>query len=140
MTPPLSPSFADHEHLRLLEIFHYVVAGITALFASFPLLHVGLGLAIMLRPDWMKNGGEMPPALFGLFFVLLGGAFCLIGWSLAALTALSGRFLARRRHRMFSFVIAALLCAFFPFGTALGVFTVIVLSRESVQRLYAETA
>jgi hypothetical protein len=28
---------------------------------------------------------------------------------------------------------------FFPFGTALGVFTFIVLTRDSVRRLYEET-
>jgi hypothetical protein len=33
--------------LRLLGNFHYVVAGITALFASFPLIHVFLGFMMV---------------------------------------------------------------------------------------------
>jgi hypothetical protein len=33
-------------------------------------------------------------------------------------------------------VIAGINCLSFPFGTALGIFTLIVLSRESVQALY----
>lgn len=51
-------------------------------------------------------------------------------------TFISGRCLARRRNRLFSFVMAAFLCMFMPFGTVLGIFTIIVLSRESVKRLY----
>jgi hypothetical protein len=32
--------------------------------------------------------------------------------------------------------VGAVQCLFMPFGTILGVFTIIILSRESVQRLY----
>lgn len=59
-----------------------------------------------------------------------------MGWAGAICTFISGRLLAKRRKRMFSFVMAALLCMFMPFGTVLGIFTIMVLSRESVQRLY----
>ena len=37
----------DEEHLRLLSIFHFVVAGMTALFALFPIIHLLIGLAIV---------------------------------------------------------------------------------------------
>ena len=30
----------DEEHLRLLSIFHYVCAGLSAFFACIPLIHV----------------------------------------------------------------------------------------------------
>lgn len=30
----------DLEHLRLLSIFHYVVGGLIALFACFPIIHL----------------------------------------------------------------------------------------------------
>jgi hypothetical protein len=39
----------DEEHLRLLAIFHYVVAGLAALFSIFPLLYTTLG-AIFIFP------------------------------------------------------------------------------------------
>jgi hypothetical protein len=32
--------------------------------------------------------------------------------------------------------MAAVACVFFPFGTVLGVFSIIVLTRESVKRLF----
>jgi hypothetical protein len=54
----------------------------------------------------------------------------------AVLNVVSGIFLRQRRHRIFSFVIAGLDCLQIPFGTALGVFAIIVLSRDSVRQLY----
>jgi len=138
--PPNSPS-NDSEHLRLLVIFHYVVAALGAVFACFPLLHVAMGVMMVVSPEIMTGSqkGPPPPAAIGYLFIVMGGLCVVLGWAAAICTFISGRFLARRRHRMFSFVMAALLCMMFPFGTALGIFTIIVLSRESVQRLYAVT-
>ncbi len=104
-------------------------------------MYVAMGVLLIVEPGFMTQGQKAPPppALFGYFFIVIGVTFSLLGWACAVCTLISGRYLAKRRKRMFSFVMAAILCMFFPFGTALGVFTIIVLSRESVQRLY-ETA
>ena len=127
----------DEEHLRTLAMFHYVLAGIGALFACFPLIHVAIGVLLIMSPEAMSDDPhETPPALFGYLFAGMGLIFVLIGWAAAICTFLSGRYLARREKRMFSFVVAAILCMFFPLGTVLGVFTIIILSKDSVQRLY----
>jgi len=47
------------------------------------------------------------------------------------------RALAKRTRYWFVFVVACIECLFMPFGTVLGVFTLIVLSRESVKKLFA---
>jgi hypothetical protein len=143
-SPPL-PTITcgkDEEQLKLLAIFHYVVAGLGALFACFPLLHVGMGLMMVLDPEFMTGGQNSPPppAALGYLVIAMGALFVLLGWAVAICTWISGRMLAQRRRRMFSFVMAAILCAFMPFGTILGIFTIIVLSRESVQRLYGQNA
>lgn len=138
--PPLLPN-RDEEHLKLLAMFHYIVAGLGALFACMPLIHVFIGIMMTQDPS-LFNGphaapaGGPPPAFIGYLFASVGAFFVLLGWGLAVCTFISGRFLAKRRERTFSFGVAALLCCFFPFGTALGVFTIIVLSRESVIRAY----
>ena len=46
----------DLEHLRLLAIFHYVVAAMAALVACFPLIHLTIGLVFLLAPESMQNG------------------------------------------------------------------------------------
>ncbi|MEO1377496.1 MAG: hypothetical protein AAFW70_25095, partial [Cyanobacteria bacterium J06635_10] len=56
--------------------------------------------------------------------------------AIAIATILSGRFLKLHKRYWFSFVTACFLCLFTPFGTILGVFTLIVLCRQSVKDLY----
>jgi hypothetical protein len=131
----------DDEHLRLLSIFHYVVAGLTALVGCFPLIHVTIGLIIAFAPETFNdNKGEPAPAWIGLIFAGIGGAVIAMFWSLAACIAFAGRFLARRKCYMFCLVIAAIECMFAPFGTVLGVFTIIVLVRDSVKQSFAAVA
>src|SRR6266404_3034516 len=88
----------DREQLRLLAIFHYVVAGLAALFSFFPLLYTTVG------------------------------AICIL---------IAGRSLAKRTRYWFALVVACIECLFVPFGTILGVFTIVVLSRESVKALFS---
>lgn len=127
----------DQEHLRLLTIFHYVLAGLAALFACFPLIHVGLGLVLALAPEKMSNpGGVPPPPFIGWFFVILGSLFILAGWAYAVGVFVAGRCLGQRRRLLFCQVMAGIECLFMPFGTVLGVFTLIVLLRPSVQALF----
>ncbi len=139
--PNLTPS-KDVEHLRLLSIFHYVVGGIGALFACFPLIHVGIGVMMVANPETIGPGtqGQEPTAWIGYLFIGFGMVAVIIGWALAICTILSGRYMAKRQKRTFSFVVGAISCTFVPIGTVLGVFTLIVLSRESVQRLYEKQA
>ncbi|MFN2508492.1 MAG: hypothetical protein ABR589_06935 [Chthoniobacterales bacterium] len=130
----------DEQHLRLLSVFHYVVGGLTALLACFPLIHLALGLAMIYAPQSISSKpGDEPPALIGWMFTCMGGGMFLAGISLAVCVIVAGRFIARRRRYWFIFVLACLQCSIFPFGTALGVFTIIVLSRQSVKALFHVT-
>ena len=134
------PETDDAKHLRLLAIFHFVAGGLTALFACFPLIHVALGLAMIYAPQSFSNKpGNAPPAFVGWLFVCMGSFLVLIGWAVAVCIVFGGRFIARRRRYWFVFVLACIQCAIFPFGTALGVFTIIILSRPSVKALFNVT-
>ena len=50
---------------------------------------------------------------------------------------IAGRSLALRKRYSFVLVMACIECLFIPFGTILGVFTIVVLSRESVRGLFS---
>ena len=126
----------DLEHLRLLSIFHYVLAGLAALFACFPLIHLVIGIVLVFVPEKMTSNGEVPPEFIGWFFVILAGCFILEGLALAVFIAVTGRFLSQRRRYIFCMVVAAIECTFMPLGTVLGVFTLIVLTRDSVKKLF----
>jgi small-conductance mechanosensitive channel len=127
----------DEEYLRLLAIFHYVVAGLAALFALFPIFHLVFGLFLILAPDSFPGHGEAPPAFIAWFFVVFAAMFIALGWTFAALVLTEGRFLAKRKHYLFCLVVAGIECIFMPFGTVLGIFTIIVLMREPVRQLFA---
>jgi hypothetical protein len=53
---------------------------------------------------------------------------------------LTARRLKRRRRRTWCLVVAAIECTLVPYGTALGVFTIITLSKDSVQHLFRQAS
>ncbi|HVV71691.1 MAG TPA: hypothetical protein VHI52_09360 [Verrucomicrobiae bacterium] len=132
----------DQEHLKLLSIFHFVFAGLALLGIAFLAVHYAMMHTFFSHPEMWKtpNGVAPPPKEFLEGFVWLYvfmGIIILVGF---AVNLMSGLFIRQRRHRVFSLVIAALDCLQIPFGTALGVFTIVVLSRESIRGLYASDA
>ena len=107
-TPAPNPQqILDNEHLKLLSIFHYLKGGITALFACIPIIHVVFGLVLIIAPHLFGHGSDRPPAFLGWLFVILGGFLIFFGWTMAALVLTAGRFIARRKHYTFCFVVAA---------------------------------
>jgi len=122
----------------MLAIGYYVGGGLIALFSLIPLIHVTFGLMFIFGDDsWLRDGqGDVPPPIFGWLFVVIGGFFIVLGELLAIFVILTGRYIKERRNYLFCFVVGCVACAFVPLGTILGVFTIIVLSRESVKALF----
>ena len=82
----------DAEHLQLLAIFHYVVAGVAARFSFFPLLYSVIGgflLYVAQHPS--SNNQEPPPAFLGWIFIALGAVFFLAGITMAIFILIAGR-------------------------------------------------
>jgi hypothetical protein len=126
----------DFDHLRLLSIFHYVVAGIMGLCSLIPLIHVAIGIAIISgKFDEFANGAG-PPVLFGWFFIIIPLIGIVCGIAMSVLVAIAGKQLGRHKGHTFCIVVAAIECMFMPIGTVLGVFTIIVLIRPSVKELF----
>jgi hypothetical protein len=120
----------------LLSIFHYVVAGLAGLFALLPVFHLVFGLFFIFAAGKFEGKGEPPPAFIGWMFVVFAAVLITVGSVFATCVFAAGRFLAKHRHYMFCLVMAAVECIFMPFGTLLGVFTIIVLMREPVKELF----
>ena len=129
----------DKEHLQLLAIFHYVVAGLAALFSFFPLLYTTVGAIFIFaaRHGTPKPGEEPPPEFIGWIFAIVGSLLFLLGIAIAICILIAGRSLAKRTRYWFALVVACIECLFIAFGTILGVFTIVVLSRESVKTLFS---
>jgi hypothetical protein len=69
-------------------------------------------------------------------FVIVGASMFLMFQAFAVSLIYSGRQMRRRIRYTFTFVMACLACMCMPFGTVLGVLTLIVLSRPSVKSIY----
>jgi hypothetical protein len=153
----------DREHLKLLSIFHYIVAALMGTCACVFIVYIVIGAVFVINPQAMgppgqqpppglhihdfhggavqgPPGAQPPPAFFGWMFIAFGTIPLLLGWGTAVFVLLAGRFLARRKHYTFCLVMAAIACLFMPFGTVLGIFTLIVLLRPSVKPLFDQPA
>jgi len=131
----------DEQYLKILSVFHFVVAGIAALFACFPILHFVAGLGMIAVSLGLGTGEDaFPeatiPGFVGFFFVLIAGSMILLGWAFAVCEALTGWFLVKKRRYMYCLVMGGVECIFMPFGTVLGVFTLITLMKPSVKELF----
>ena len=126
----------DEQHLKLLAVFHFVVAGLLFAGLGFLVVHFMIMNMVFTNPDVWKNSPNPPPpqlfAIFGYIYAFAG--VLLIAATIANL--LSGLYLLARKNRMFSLAVAALNCIQIPLGTVLGVLTILVLVRDSVRELY----
>jgi hypothetical protein len=128
----------DAEHLRLLSILYYVWAGLTAVFSCFGFFWIAVVFGFVATAS--QDAAGPPAAAIGGFMAIVGVLMIVIALASAAVSAFAGRSLAQRRNHTFCQVAAALACLSFPLGTALGVFTFIVLSRPSVKALFANNS
>ncbi|MBI5154262.1 hypothetical protein HZA57_03410 [Candidatus Poribacteria bacterium] len=134
----------DREHLNLLSICYYVAAGLGALCSCFPCFHVFMGFTMLsggMIPSQSGQFGAPPQAqamssAMAIMFIAMGAALILLGWAFSAAVFYAGASLRRRRYHTFCFVMACLCCFQVPVGTALGVFTIIVLMRPTVKAAF----
>jgi hypothetical protein len=110
-------SLRDRGLLARLAIFHYALAALQAGMAAT--------LAAMLLASTPSKGGAWSLA---------------VSWTLAAsvaalavLTFVAGRRIVERQAYSYCLTVAALNCFYFPFGTVIGILTLITLKRPSVR-------
>jgi len=143
----------DAEHLSALSIGHYIMAGLSAI-SAIPLVgyaFAGAKLAERLTDEMAVTMGdlsgqagvdplagapmEMMDDLGTLVITLVALSLVLV-----VVTAIGfflvGLKLRQRRWWTFCYLSGWGECLMFPFGTILGVFTIIVLSRPTVKRSF----
>ena len=130
----------DADHLNLLAIFHFVGAGLALLGIGFLVAHYTFLHAMFTNPDIWKNQKQpmpVPPEqIFAMMkWIYLAGAVWFV--TSGVLNLISGLCLRARKGRTFSLVVSGLNCLHLPLGTVLGVFTIVVLVRDSARELYS---
>ena len=140
--PPYVQTMADQdaEHLKILSICYYVQAGLTALGACVPVIHLFMGVA-MLTGSFASPGASSHDLeamrMMGGFFVAIATLIILLGWAFAVCNFLVARRIVRRQSRVLCLVTAGINCLSIPLGTTLGVFTFVVMGRPSVAESFA---
>ncbi|BCU78671.1 hypothetical protein [Luteolibacter sp. LG18] len=143
--PPMPPHpymMRDAEHLKLLTIFHYVMSGLSVIGILFGGLYAAMGLfmgrAFAKMPPAAPGSTHSgpPPQEFMWIFVAYGAVIGFVCLAAAVCYFFGARNLSARRNRTFCMVVAGLSCLAMPLGTVLGIFTIMVLSRETVARLF----
>ena len=127
----------DRDHLKLLSIFHFLLGGLATLAAMFPVIHLALGIGLVsgfFPADTPGQGG--PELIVGWIFVVLASLLILLFLVCAGLAVYTGVCLANEKRHGFCTAVACLECLFFPWGTVLGVVTLMVLMRPSVKELF----
>src|SRR5256885_10716730 len=134
-------SIIDEEHLKMLSLGYAVSAGVSAFYSLFGLLYVFMGImmstALSHLPQTPANPAQAPPPAFvGWIFSFIGLAFFLIAIAVTAARFRAAWCIKHRKSRVFCMVIAGIGCLEFPYGTVLGIFSFLVLGRDSVVPLF----
>lgn len=130
----------DQEHLRLLKLCYYILAGMTAVYSFFSIIFLAFGGVILssIVPK-EQAGSQMDPHALGL--LLLGIAIVAVaaGFGSAIAAFLTAHNLRDHRRRTFCIVIAACTCIYIPWGTIIGICTIMVLNRPAVRISFDQT-
>ncbi len=140
------------EHLRLLSIFHYVVGGIGYAVSLIPCIHLAIGIFFLVAPPETFLGPEVkapdgevmrpgspevfPAKLMGTIFTSVASVIILGGFIVSTMIVIAGKRLAAHRSHTFCLVVAGIECLFMPFGTILGVFTILALLKTEARQLF----
>jgi hypothetical protein len=129
----------DLEHLRWLSIAHYIGSALAFLFIGVTLLQFYGTFQEVNDIVAAKNNNPAPKlAQIKTVMTIFGGIYVSIELIRIICTIIAGIFLKNRKNYIFCIVIAIINCAFFPIGTVLGVFTLVVLFRSSIKPLFQE--
>ncbi len=130
--PYLLESYAGK--IRLLGILWLVYAGVSVLFAFFGLAFAHAALSGAFGP-WMH--GPMPPRIFGP--AVLHFIWVILVFRVALTVGAAWGLLQQQPWgRILAIVVAILSLFHFPFGTALGIWTLVVLLGYRNSSLYGQ--
>lgn len=140
----------DRQHLHLLSVFHFVAAGLALLWsagylAMFRIMRDGFASLWSAAEETAREAGRpRPPRIpweaFGRMQEAMMTAIVAIALAALLICLVNGVLLRCRRARMASIVLGGALCLWMPFGTVLGIFTILVLCRPSVAASYEARA
>jgi hypothetical protein len=130
----------NSENLNLLSIFYFAFGGLSLL-GAFILFIYMLIIGLVFSNNHVRESlqsqpeGEIVGTVFSVISVVFIVLFVFI-LAVGIMQIMAGFRLRQKRSKTFIMVVAIIALLSFPLGTALGVFTIIVLSRSSVDAMF----
>ncbi len=121
----------DSDLFGVVSIFHFVLGGCQLLFSLFGFVYVVMGI-LMATGAMDSAKGEPPPPELGWIFVVIGAVFVLVFVTIGLFTIKTGINIRRRRNRTLCIVIDSILCMMMPFGTIVGIFGLVLLTKPEI--------
>lgn len=127
-------------NLNTLAILQYIWAGLT--FFGVAIVYVFyFVIGRVFSSEIISTASPEDEAVLGV----VGGVVAIIGIVLifflllsTVLKVLCGIFMQKKKNRIFCIVIASIECLNIPFGTVLGVFTIIELEKLEAKQMFDE--
>jgi hypothetical protein len=128
----------DVRYLNLIAAFHIIAGLVAGIFSCLPLINLSMGLSMLSDiPKMIVQDIALSPfALLPIMFTLLPILIMVIGWMFAVAMLLNGYYIKNRLWHTYCLVIGGVETIFMPFGTILGVFTIIVLTKPNIKKLF----
>lgn len=117
--------------LTVVSVFHYVLGGFQLLMSFLGVFYIVMG--ILMGTGAMESAKSAPPEALGWVFGSIGVVIMLFCLLLGFLSIKTGRNIHKRRNRMFCIVVDAILCLMVPFGTIVGIFGLILMTRPEIE-------
>jgi hypothetical protein len=136
---PRQQAAADEEQLRLLSILYIIYGGLAGAFSLVAVCFMIAGLILGASGAvwWDPPEQQAGVAIAGCILAAVGSGFFVLLGATAVVRILVGFALRRHRYYILCLVAAGLTSLQIPLGAALGIATLIVLLRPSVERLFS---
>ena len=143
---------------------YYISGAIGAAFVSFLLIHFFMLLGFSFIPTSAWNApspsptisqyaspppissatpssatAQAPPQIFFRIFAGVIGVIILCGWTLGGLTIYAGHCIRKRKHKVFIYIMAAINLIWIPYGTLLGIATILLFQWPEVRAEFERT-
>ncbi len=139
MQAPLPPLTApDLEQLRLLTLFNRIAMWVFLVGSCFGLPHTIIGAMVVSGSIPSGNKANEFPSFMGYFFMFAGIAVIVIHLGLSFFCGLAAKWIDGRSHYGHLIAQAVILCLWMPIGTALGVFTFVVLTKPQIKAAFGQ--